>query len=146
MQTEDLLASVSLFQKLDKKQIRQLAQLVREQRFDPGQAIVEEGRPGLGLYILAEGEAEVVRGNMIIGHLGPGRFFGEMSLLDDLPRTATVRALTAVRCLSLTKWEFLGELEAHPQMALPLLPMLSRRARAAEERADRLKAELSQGS
>ena len=146
MSTEDLLASVSLFQKLEKRQIRQLARLVREQEFPAGHKIVEEGHEGLGLYIIADGEAEVLRGSTVIDHLGPGKFFGEMSLLDDMPRTATVRAMTPVRCLSLTKWEFLGELSVHPQMALPMLPMLVRRTRAAEDRADRLKAEFTRES
>ena len=146
MSTEDVLASVSLFQRLDKKQIRQLARLVREQQFPEGHKIVEEGQEGLGLYVIAEGEAEVVRGGTVIGRLGPGKFFGEMSLLDDMPRTATVRAVTPVRCMSLTKWEFLGELSVHPQMALPMLPMLVRRVRAAEEQVDRLKAEFTRDS
>jgi CRP-like cAMP-binding protein len=71
-----------------------------------------------------------------------GDFFGEIALLDDLPRTADVRAATETTCLTLAKWEFLGELEAHPLMALPLLPMLSLRIREAEARADRLQEEL----
>jgi CRP-like cAMP-binding protein len=146
MDSEQLIARVSLFQKMDKRHIRQLARLVREQQYTPGQVIVQEGQPGLGLYIIAEGSAEVVQGESILRTLGEGDFFGEMSLLDDLPRTATVRAATPARCLTLTKWEFLGELETHPQMALPMLPMLSRRVRAAEERADHLRGELARES
>lgn len=146
MTTEELLASVSLFQKLDKKDIRSLARLVREQEYAPGQMIVQEGQPGLGLYVIAAGHAEVVQGSRVLRELTTGDFFGEMSLLDDLPRTADVRATSNTRCLTLAKWEFLGELEAHPQMALPLLPMLSRRARAAEERVDRLIGELGRSS
>jgi len=142
MTTEELLASVSLFQKLDKKDIRSLSRLVREQQYDSGKVIVQEGQPGLGLYVIADGHAEVVQGGRVLRELSAGDFFGEMSLLDDLPRTADVRATAPTRCLTLAKWEFLGELEAHPQMALPLLPMLSRRARAAEDRADRLLGEL----
>jgi len=140
---EDLLANVSMFQKLDKKHIRSLARLVKEQHYVPGQVIVYEGQPGLGLYIIAEGGAEVVRSGRILNTLRVGDYFGEMSLLDDLPRTADVRATIETRCLSLTKWEFLGELEAHPLMALPMLPMLSRRVRQSEERADRLQGEMA---
>jgi CRP-like cAMP-binding protein len=146
MDSEELLAHVSLFQRMDKRDIRQLARLAREQQYAPGQTIVQEGQSGLGLYIIAEGSAEVVQGASVLRTLSAGDFFGEMSLLDDLPRTATVRAANSCRCLTLTKWEFLGELEAHPQMALPLLPMLSRRVRAAEERADHLKGELARES
>ncbi len=146
MDKEQLLASVSLFQKLDKKHIRSLARLVREQEYQPGQTMVQEGQPGLGLFVIAEGKAEVVRGNHVIRQLGVGDFFGEMSLLDDLPRTADVRAITPTRCLTLAKWEFLGELESHPQMALPLLPMLSRRVRASEDRVDTLLSELGRSA
>jgi CRP/FNR family cyclic AMP-dependent transcriptional regulator len=142
MTTEQLLASVSLFRKLDKRDIRSLARLVKEQHYGPGQPIVTEGQTGLGLYIIAEGAAEVARGNRTLKSLGVGDFFGEVALLDDLPRTADVRATTETTCLTLAKWEFLGELEAHPQMALPLLPMLSLRVREAEARADRLQEEL----
>jgi CRP-like cAMP-binding protein len=143
--TEQLLASVSLFQKLDKKDIRSLARLVKEQEYAARQPIVLEGQTGLGLYVIAEGSAEVSRGSRVIKSLGVGDFFGEMALLDDLPRTANVVATAPTRCLTLAKWEFLGELEAHPKMALPMLPMLSLRVRESEDRADRLLEELSPG-
>jgi CRP/FNR family cyclic AMP-dependent transcriptional regulator len=141
MDTEQLLASVSLFHKLDKRHIRALARLVKTQSYPENHYIVRQGQPGLGLYIIAEGRAEVSQGTRILRELGVGDFFGEMSLLDDLPRTADIRTLAPTTCLTLAKWEFLGELEAHPQMALPLLPMLSRRVRDAEERADLLQQE-----
>lgn len=141
MDIEQLLASVSLFRKLDRRDIRSLARLVKEQSYPPGKLIVIEGQPGLGLYVIAEGSADVVQGGRVLRTLKDGDFFGEMSLIDDMPRTADVRAATQVRCLTLAKWEFLGELESHPKMALSLLPMLSRRVRTAEERADRLQGE-----
>ena len=141
MDIEQLLGSVSLFRKLDRRDVRSLARLVKEQSYPPGKLIVIEGQPGLGLYVIAEGSADVVQGGRVLRTLKDGDFFGEMSLIDDMPRTADVRAATQVRCLTLAKWEFLGELESHPKMALPLLPMLSRRVRAAEERADRLQGE-----
>ncbi len=142
MTIEELLASVALFQNLDKKDVRSLARLVRDRNYAAGQVIVQEGQPGLGLFVIAEGHAQVVQGSRVLRELSTGDFFGEMSLLDDLPRTADVRATAPTRCVTLAKWEFLGELEAHPKMALPLLPMLSRRVRVAEERADHLQGEL----
>jgi len=142
MDIEELLERVSLFQRLDKRHIRSLARLVREQEYAPGQMILQAGQAGLGLYVIGEGAAEVIRGNQVINRLGPGDFFGEMSLLDDLPRTADVRASAPMHCYTLSKWEFLGELESHPQMALSLLPMLSRRIRAAKDRVDHLLFEL----
>jgi CRP/FNR family transcriptional regulator len=144
MTTEELLASVSLFQRLDGRAIKSLARLVKERTYAAGQPVVQEGETGLGLYVISAGAAEVVRGSRVLKRLGVGDFFGEMALLDDLPRTASVKATLDTTCLTLAKWEFLGELEAHPAMALPLLPMLSRRVRDAEERADRLREELGQ--
>ena len=84
MDTEQLLASVSLFHKLDKKQIRALARLVKTQTYPADHYIVQQGQPGLGLYIIAEGRALVTQGTRTLRELGVGDFFGEMSLLDDL--------------------------------------------------------------
>jgi CRP-like cAMP-binding protein len=141
MDIEQLLASVSLFHKLDKRHIRSLSRLVKTQTYPEDHYIVRQGQAGLGLYIIAEGRAQVSQGTRVLRELGVGDFFGEMSLLDDLPRTADIRTLVPTTCLTLAKWEFLGELESHPQMALPLLPVLSRRVRDAEERADLLQQE-----
>ncbi|HVC80786.1 MAG TPA: cyclic nucleotide-binding domain-containing protein [Chloroflexota bacterium] len=146
MDVEELLERVSLFQRLEKRHIRSLIRLTREQEYTQGQLMVQAGQAGLGLYIIAEGAADVLRGNQVLRRLVAGDFFGEMALLDDLPRTADVRASVPSRCLTLSKWEFLGELESHPQMALPLLPMLSRRIRTAEDRVDHLLAELGRSN
>jgi CRP/FNR family cyclic AMP-dependent transcriptional regulator len=140
--TEQLLASVSLFRRLDGRAVKSLSRLVKERMYPAGTPIVREGQPGLGLYIISVGSAEVRRGTRVYKKLGVGDFFGEVALLDDMPRTADVIAEVDTVCLTLLKWEFLGELEAHPAMALPLLPVLSRRIREAEERADRLREEL----
>jgi CRP-like cAMP-binding protein len=144
--TEELLGSVSLFSRLDRRAIKSLARLVKERAYAAGEFIVREGQTGLGLYLIATGAAEVVQGTRVLRTLGVGDFFGEMALLDDLPRTADVRAVTDTTCMTLLKWEFLGELESHPEMALPMLPILSQRVREAEQRADRLREELGQSS
>src|SRR6266571_867410 len=69
-----------------------------------------------------------------IGTLGPGDVFGEMALLDEFPRSATVRAIEPTTALGIQRWHFRGILESHPQIALALLPMLTRRIRNAEGR------------
>ncbi len=143
MKVDDLLAHVSMFERLDGRAIKSLARLLKTQEYPAGRNIVAEGQLGLGLYIVLEGTCEVLRAGRLLQTLGPGDFFGETALLDDLPRTADVKATTPTVCATLAKWEFLGELEAHPEMALPLLPMLSRRLRAAEARADLLAEELN---
>ena len=141
MNSEDLLARVGLFHSLNKKHIAQLARLTTSQHYAPGQTIVRQGDTGLGLYVIASGSVEVrhetsSQEHTVLNTLGPGAVFGEMALLDDYPRSATVVALEPTECLTLTKWHFLAELESHPEMALPLLPVLSRRVRAAEQRQD----------
>lgn len=141
MNTEELLARVGLFHSLSKKHLTQLARLAVSQQYAPGQVIVSQGDTGLGLYIIASGSVEVRQERpghepLVLNTLGPGQFFGEMSLLDDFPRSATVVAREQTECLTMTKWHFLAELESHPEMALPLLPILSRYIRSAMQRAE----------
>ena len=141
MDAEQFLAHVGLFQSLDKKHLRYLARAVQAQRYPPGATIVQQGDSGLGLYIIASGRVEIRKeragqADLVVNTLGPGGFFGEMALLDDAPRSATVVAREETECLTLAKWHFLGELEAHPEMALPMLTVLSRRVRDALELAD----------
>ena len=141
MNAEELLSRVTLFQSLNKKQVGVLARFAALQQYAAGQAIVRQGDPGMGLFVLASGKAEVRKaggdgGEYVVRVLKPGDYFGEMALLDDAPRSASVVAIGPAECLSLTKWHFLAELETHPEMALPLLPVLSRRVRAAEDRLD----------
>lgn len=136
MHTEDLLSRVPLFRSLNKKHIAQLARLATAQQYAPGQVIVRQGDSGLGLYIIASGAVEVRKERLdaapiLLNTLGPGEFFGEMALLDDYPRSATVAAREQTECLTLTKWHFLAELESHPEMAVPMLSVLSRRIRDA---------------
>ena len=83
------------------------------------------------------GQLEVVKGlgqkeERILGTLNPGDFFGEMALLDGFPRAASVRAATDCECLGLTRWDFLGELRTNVDVALAILPVLSRRLRECE--------------
>jgi CRP-like cAMP-binding protein len=141
MKTEELLARVDLFRSLNKKHLSQVARLAERQQFAAGQIIVKQGDTGLGLYVIASGRVEAVQERagaeaLVLNTLGPGDFFGEMALLDDYPRSASVIAMEPTECLTLSKWHFLAELESHPEMALPLLPVLSRRVRAAMQRAE----------
>ena len=136
--TEDLVARVALFRGLNKKHIAQLARSAQWQHYAPGQVIVRQGDTGVGLYIVGSGVVEVRReraeadgGAIVLNTLGPGQFFGEMALLDDYPRSATVAAREQTECLTLTKWHFLAELDLHPEMAAAMLPEMSRRLRAA---------------
>ena len=141
MNTEELLSRVGLFHSLNKKHIAQLVRCSTTQKYESGDVIVKQGDTGLGLYVIVSGRVDVRQERpgqepILLNTLGTGDFFGEMALLDDYPRSATVIAREPTECLTLSKWHFLAELESHPEMALPLLPVLSRRLREAMQRAE----------
>jgi CRP/FNR family transcriptional regulator, cyclic AMP receptor protein len=137
--TEDALARVSLFSELDKKELQTLAKSCVERSFDAGATIILQGDTGVGLYVILKGSVRITkavnpdRAEEDLGTVGPGNVLGEMSLLDDLPRSATVTAIDAVDTLVLPVWEFRTYLRNHPDIALKLLTVLSRRLRHAEE-------------
>ncbi len=132
----DFLKRVPLFEDLDKKSLEAIANSAVEQSYQPGQDVVKQGDTGVGAFIIRSGRVEVVqeRGGTSerIGELKAGDVFGEMALLDEFPRSATVRALEPTTCLGIQRWHFRGILESHPQLALALLPVLTRRLRSAE--------------
>jgi CRP-like cAMP-binding protein len=99
------LRRVPLFAGLDRKELELLAKLAKEQRYEPGATIVHAGASGHGLYIIKEGKVSVVRDGQKVASMGPGQFFGEISVLDGGPRTADVKADTDTVCLTLISWE-----------------------------------------
>jgi len=99
------LRRVPLFAGLDRKELELLAKLAKEQRYEPGATIVRSGASGHGLYIIKEGNVSVVRDGQKVASMGPGQFFGEISVLDGGPRTADVKADTDTVCLTLISWE-----------------------------------------
>ena len=99
------LRRVPLFAGLDRKELELLAKLTKEQRYEPGATIVKTGGSGHGLYIIKEGKVSVVRDGQKVASMGPGQFFGEISVLDGGPRTADVKAESDTVCLTLISWE-----------------------------------------
>ena len=99
------LRRVPLFAGLDRKELELLAKLAKEQRYESGATIVKSGAGGHGLYIIKEGTVSVVRDGQKVASMGPGQFFGEISVLDGGPRTADVKADTETVCLTLISWE-----------------------------------------
>jgi CRP-like cAMP-binding protein len=94
---------------------------------------VEEGATGVGFHLIVEGEAEVLVGGMPRTTLRAGDYFGEMSLLDGGPRSATVRTVTPLRTLALTSWAFMPILDKNPSIARKLLQEMSKRLRTVED-------------
>ncbi len=134
MAHEEFLARVPIFAKCTAEEIAAVVSVAQESGFQAGQIIVTQGTPGQAFYLILQGRVEIVRDNRSLGAFGPGDFFGEMSLLDQAPRSATIRALEPTTCLMLSSWDFKGLLEKHPSIAIKLLEILSRRLRVADER------------
>lgn len=127
-----LLKTVPLFEGLSKRELDKLISVSKEVDFEEGHAIVEEGATGVGFHLILEGEAHVLVGGRKRATLRSGNYFGEMSLIDGGPRSATVKTATPVRTLALTSWAFLPLLDKNPSIAKKLLVEMSRRLRALE--------------
>jgi CRP-like cAMP-binding protein len=127
----DVLRTVSLFEGVSDRHLRKIAGLGTVTTYERGSAVVRKGEPGDACYIVLEGRAEVVTGRGRAGiPLQPGAVFGEMALLDDAPRSASVVADTELVLFRLGRAQFTKMLRAEPAVALALLKTLAGRLRA----------------
>lgn len=124
-----LLGRAPIFASLTDRQLRSLAKSAKVVSFAAGARIVTQGEPGIGLYLVLTGEAEVRQGDRTLARLGPGQFFGEMTLLDEQPRSADVVALQASECAVLSRWEFWGFAKGEPEVVQGVLKEMARRLR-----------------
>jgi CRP/FNR family cyclic AMP-dependent transcriptional regulator len=137
---EDTLARVELFSGLDKKELHTLAESCQERKYSAGTRIMSQGDTGVGLYVITSGKVHITHSSgpgqaeEDLGTADAGDVLGEMALLDDLPRSASITAVEDVTALVLPIWEFRTVLRNHPDIALKLLAVLSRRLRKAEQR------------
>lgn len=123
------LQRVPLFAGVQKKHLEALASSMRERRFAAGDQVVTEGDQALAFFVIADGTATVDVGGQEKRTLGPGDSFGEIALLDEGPRTATITAETELHCYGMTPWVFKPFLEGHPEVAWVLLKTLARQVR-----------------
>ena len=122
---EDL-AQVPLFSDLNKRQLRKLATGFRERRFGPGRTVVREGHmDGVGFFVIAEGTAAVSVSGATVALLGPGEYFGELAMLTEQARGATVTAETPLRCLMMAFWDFRKFAKENPDVSWKLLQHLA---------------------
>jgi CRP-like cAMP-binding protein len=128
----ELLGGVDLFQGLSKKELRAIAAMAKEMQFDEGQRVVTEGEEGGRFHLILDGKAKVTVGGRTKNALGPGDYFGEISLIDGGPRSATVTAETPLRTLALAEWNFRPLLKEMPTIAPKLLVEMCRRLRASD--------------
>jgi CRP/FNR family cyclic AMP-dependent transcriptional regulator len=130
------LKRVPLFSGVSDKDLKRLANSLTERTFPAGHEIAIEGREGVGFFVIESGEASVSRGGEHIRKLGPGDYFGEMAVIDQQPRSATVVADSELRCRGMTSWAFKPFVESHGEVAWPMLESLVSRLREAEGKSE----------
>jgi CRP/FNR family transcriptional regulator, cyclic AMP receptor protein len=130
--TRSLLKQVALFSGLSDKELGAIATLLRERTFSAGTEVVTEGQGGAGFFIVESGTARVSVGGKDVGTLGPGDHFGEIALIADTPRTATITAETDFHCYGLTVWEFRPLVASNAAIAWELLQNLAGKLASAE--------------
>ncbi|HEU5324953.1 MAG TPA: cyclic nucleotide-binding domain-containing protein [Candidatus Limnocylindria bacterium] len=118
------LASVPLLAGLNDRVRRRLADIGKRRSYNPDDAIVREGSAGTALYIVLSGRARVERAGEVLGELKAGDFFGELALIEEHPRSASVIAAEPTDCLLFPAWEFTALLEEHPEVAVPIMRVL----------------------
>ena len=128
-----LLASCPLFGGVSGDDLAAIGDRALEVDFPADHVIARQGEIGTGFFLVVDGAVRVVRDGEELARLGPGDFFGEMSVIDGLPRVATVIATEPTRCLALASWEFERLVLDHPTIALAILRGLSARLRAKSE-------------
>ena len=117
----ELLKNAPLFSECSKSELRALASSADELDLREGTVITREGRPGREFFVLIEGTARVTKNGKTVAQLGPGDWFGEIALLTNSPRTATVTATSAVDVLVITDRSFRRTVETMPSIALKIL-------------------------
>ena len=117
----DLLKKVPLFSDLDNKELQEIAGSMKQRSFSTGQQIAVEGQSGVGFFIIEDGDASVTVHGEEVRRLGPGDYFGEIALIAQTPRTATVTAETDLKTYGMTFWDFRPLVEETPGIAWKLL-------------------------
>ena len=125
----DMLGSMPLFEGVDAEDLGGIADRTVEVDYDLGGVIVREGEIGTGFFVLVSGAVRVVRDGETVSTLGPGEFFGELSVLDHRPRNAQVLAAEPTACLALASWDLETVITEQPRVALAMLRVLAGRLR-----------------
>ncbi len=132
-QVINTLKAISLFADCDDKELADIAGLGTQLNIAAGTAVTREGAVGSELIIIVAGNARCIVDNVEVAQFGPGDFFGEMSLIDNNPRSATVIADSALEALVLDRREFKGLVDASPTIAWKMLVSMARRLRATDQ-------------
>lgn len=130
------LAAVPLFSDLSQKDLGRILDRSKETVHGEGESVVTEGHGGVGFHLIIDGTADVVRSGRKVDSLRPGEFFGEMTLIDGAPRSASVIATSELTTIVLSQWEFKPLVKAHPEMGWRLLVYLAGRVREEQSARD----------
>ena len=135
---KDLITKIDFFSGLDEKILKKLSDASIMRQFTKNETIVRQGEMGLGLYVIAKGHVKVDREQggvrIQVAELGPEQFFGEMSLLDNKPRSATVTGIEDAECLLLTRDSFVRLMGKYPEIPIRMARVLAERLRVANEK------------
>ena len=123
----DLLGRVPIFQGLYHRELERIASSMKQRTFNAGDTVTAEGQGGVGFFVIESGEAKVTIGGRDRRTLGAGDYFGEVALLTDSPRTATITAETDLRCYGMTSWDFKPLVESHSSIAWKLLQTMAKK-------------------
>jgi CRP/FNR family cyclic AMP-dependent transcriptional regulator len=129
----ELLQRVPLFSEFEHGELERLARSFKERTFAAGSTVVGEGKTGAGFFVIESGEATVSSHGDERRKLGPGDYFGEIALIDDGARSATITADSDLRCYGLTSWEFRPLVESNASIAWKLLETMAKRLRSAQQ-------------
>ena len=137
MNNAEILSKISLFSLMKKRDLKRISKLTQCHRYEKGDVIVREGARDGRLFVIVSGEVVVIKdlggpSELVLRELGDGTYFGEMALIDDYVRTASVVARVDTEVISLDQWDFRDEIKKYPSVAIELLQTLSRRIRAIE--------------
>lgn len=124
-----MLGGVPFLSDLSKRDLDKVLAIAKPTVHSGGAEVMTEGHGGVGFHLITDGKAKVQRAGRTVATLGPGEFFGEMALVDDGPRTASVMADTELTTLVISKWEFRPLVKSHPELAWKLIEHLVVRLR-----------------
>ena len=128
----EVLRGVPLFADLSKREVQQIARLFKERRFAKGETVVREGSGGAAFFLIESGEAAVTVGGKERATLKPGDYFGEIALIDEGARLATITAVGELICYGLTLWEFRPLVQENGTIGWKLLQSLAKKLRDAQ--------------